>query len=780
MRLALSDGAYEAKSIIASAQRCVNLYSEQNPGDAPFPTTHYLTPGTLVVLPGITENAVRCTFRASNGEFFFVVGDTIYYADAAFVTETIGTIDPGTTPVSMQDNGLVVLICDGTVNLYAIDLSTHDFATVTGSNVYGSDRVDYVDTFFLLNIPNTNEWYISLSEINFEMLTGVVGSIVSGAISFPGDSGAIATGTITSTGTGYNDGTFTNIALTGGTGSGATAHLTISAGLVTTATINFKGINYTVGDVLTISATSLSIKASGTYTFNSGIPLNTETIILNGTTWTFVTSGATGNQTNIGVDLAATLTQLAIDLNASSNGGIAVATYTVSPTVLTILYKTAGTAGNAYTLAAGTYAGSISGGTLAGGVDGTGSGFQYTVLTTEGSYTNGTYPGVALTGGSGTGAVATIVVSNRVVSSVTLTTHGSGYVVGDVLSANTADIGGGQGTGFAYTVLTIGGGAFDSLDIATKNGYPDAIMGIIVMHREVWIIGTLTSEIWYNAGTADFPFQVLPGTFIEHGCIAKYSIAKQDLSVYWLSQDEQGQAIVIRGTDYTAKRISTFAIENEFATYGKISDAIGFTYQQEGHVFYVLTFPYANKTWVFDQAAGLWHQRAWTDNNGILNRHRMNCAANAYNMNIVGDWENGNLYKLDLNTYVDNIDGEGLNEDGSYPISRIRSWPALVNEGKRVVYQAFTADMQVGDDDGIIDGSTTSNPPLVSLRWSDDRGRTYGNAVEQSIGAQGQYLTQANWNRLGMGRGRVFELSWSIPASTALNGAWIQTTQAGS
>lgn len=668
MKLPLSDGAYQAKSIIASAQACINLYQETNPADAPFPSTHYLTPGINVLADGPDASAVRCTFRASNGDLYTVINTTVYYVDPSFTLNTLGTIGTTSSIVSMQDNGLVILLCDGSVNLYAIDLVTRTFAQVTGSNFYGADRVDYIDTFFALNRPGTNQWYISLSEVDFDMLTGAVGSILSGSIISGGNTGAIATGMIVASGTSYTDGVYAGISLTGGSGTGATATITVSGTVVTVVAITAGGINYVVGDVLSANATSIG---------------------------------------------------------------------------------------------------------------GTGSGFTYLISTIQGTYTNGTYTGVSLTGGTGSGAKATITVTNKFVTSVTITTPGMGYIVSDVLSASSATIGG-TGSGFTYTVDAIGGGAFDGLDIATKNGYPDPIQGLIVMHREIWLIGQLTTEIWYDAGAADFAFQVLPGTFIEHGCVAKYSIAKQDLSVYWLSQDEQGQTVVIRGTNYSATRISTFAIENEFSSYGTISDAIGFTYQQEGHVFYVLVFPSANKTWVFDQSTELWHQRGWTDNQGNLNRHRFNCLCNAYNKIIGGDWENGNLYQLDLNTYVDNVDGNGDNVDGSYPISRIRSWPAFVNEGNRITYKGFIADMEMGNDTGAIDGTTTLNPPMVSLRWSDDRGKTYGNKLEQSLGALGQYLTQLQWSRLGMGRGRVFELSWSVPARTALNGAWIVAESASS
>lgn len=71
-------------------------------------------------------------------------------------------------------------------------------------------------------------------------------------------------------------------------------------------------------------------------------------------------------------------------------------------------------------------------------------------------YTNGTYTNVPLTGGTGTGARATIVVSGAGIFSVTITTAGNGYVIGDVLSASAANIGG-TGSGFTITVATVSG-----------------------------------------------------------------------------------------------------------------------------------------------------------------------------------------------------------------------------------------------------------------------------------------------------------------------------------
>lgn len=334
---------------------------------------------------------------------------------------------------------------------------------------------------------------------------------------------------------------------------------------------------------------------------------------------------------------------------------------------------------------------------------------------------------------------------------------------------------------------------FDALYFASKNGYSDLLVSVIVTRREIWLIGERTTEIWYDAGLADFPFAIMPGPFIQHGCCAKYSVAQVNGAVFWLSQDQAGTNILARGEGYQAKRISTHALEQEWSKYSTTADAQGFCFQFGGHSFYQINFPTANHSWRWDENSELWHEAVYTDANGNENRHRASCAAFAYGLNVVADWQTGQLYEISPDVYTDN----------SAPMQFRRGFPHMMQDGRQAIYPGFVLDVEagtspdtvnqpgpfpfivppggdpvdtgpVGSSGGVLAGpAPIDTSPQVLLRWSDDRGRTWGNPIPQSFGATGQYLSQPSWNRLGRARDRVFEVYGVIPGRLAINGAFL-------
>ena len=259
--------------------------------------------------------------------------------------------------------------------------------------------------------------------------------------------------------------------------------------------------------------------------------------------------------------------------------------------------------------------------------------------------------------------------------------------------------------------------AFDALDFVNRSAKTDPIQVVVVTHRVLLIMGTQTTEIWWNSGGAQggvlsnntFPFQEFPNTLIQKGVGAIYSVAQINNVVFFLAADVSGDRQIYMIDNGNAARISTFAIENELSKYSIVSDAIGSVYQQDGHNFYVLSFPTGDATWCYDATTNQWHERVSIDSNGEEHQWRGRFTTMAYGKVICADFENANLYELDLNNYTEN----------GNPVKRVRSFPHQVDmqANRRVIFNQFIANMTVGT--GLSSGTGTQDVVAANFTAPD-------------------------------------------------------------
>ncbi len=317
-----------------------------------------------------------------------------------------------------------------------------------------------------------------------------------------------------------------------------------------------------------------------------------------------------------------------------------------------------------------------------------------------------------------------------------------------------------------FQITSLLGTAVEPLDFASAEGAPDLLISLICDHREIWLFGETSTEVFFNSGNADFPFERIQGAFMQQGCAAKNSPARFGGGVAWVSQNEQGQGMVVRSAGYQPQRISTHALELAIAGYSRIDDAIGYSYQVEGHEFYVLVFPSGNATWVYDSGTALWHERLWRNPaDGSLNRHRAQCVMSFAGRIICGDWENPYLYTWDLNTYTD---------DGGI-LPAIRQVPHVASADN--VWQFFHklwVDMEAGVG---LNGTVQGSDPQASLCWSDDGGHTFGTEMFAPMGKIGERRRRVNFRRLGKSRDRVFRLTITDPVKRVLLQAGCEMTE---
>lgn len=304
-------------------------------------------------------------------------------------------------------------------------------------------------------------------------------------------------------------------------------------------------------------------------------------------------------------------------------------------------------------------------------------------------------------------------------------------------------------------------GNWNPLSFASAEQSPDNITGLIVSGRDLWVFGPLSVELWYDAGTAPFPFARNTSVAFQIGLYAKYSLAQTQGSVFWLGGGAEGYGIIYRSVGYTPTRISTHAIEREIRTYAGIDDAYGFTYQENGHSFYVITFQTGNATWCYDLTTGLWHRRMYLNPaTGAYERWRAIGLAAFNGKTFVLDRTNLlNIYQLDSSTYTDAGD----------QILRVRTSPHVHSGMEWIFINRFQLDMQVGQ--GLSTGQ--GSDPQMILEYSKDGGSTWSAKLYRSMGKIGQFLTRVYWNRLGKARDIVFRVSTSEPVKVSIMGAYV-------
>ncbi len=202
------------------------------------------------------------------------------------------------------------------------------------------------------------------------------------------------------------------------------------------------------------------------------------------------------------------------------------------------------------------------------------------------------------------------------------------------------------------------GTSWDALDVAERSEGSDNIVSMIRNHREIWFLGSQTTEVWYDNGDPLFPFAPIQGVFLETGSAAPFCAVRADNTVLWLDRDERGDAIVRRANGYTPERISTYAVERalQSASDQNIDLAVAFAEQTQGHLFYWLYVPELETTWVYDVAEGLWHERAlWNATACVWEPHVAVCHAFGWGKHLVGDRLSDQVYELSLTYYDDQI-----------------------------------------------------------------------------------------------------------------------------
>jgi hypothetical protein len=528
--------------------------------------------------------------------------------------------------------------------------------------------------------------------------------------------------TATSLNQGGNNGIFASALNAGGTGYAPNDTFTVSAG-----NMDATGIVDTVGGSGTVTAYHIT-SAGSNYAINVGTP-------------TAQAGAQPGVGTGLTIDISAVGGAYAPNDTGTIQGGTTSAAYLVTSVDAT---------GNVLTY------------TITDG--GAGYVVQNNVMTATG----GAQPGIGI---GFTINIATVAITNSfnplpngtLLGPISFVAYVEGFFVALLSNSNQ----------FQWS-SPLDATTWDPLDTNKVSVFAGNVLSMFADHNELWFWGERQSQPYALTGSAN-TFDIIPGAFIEAGIFAPNSPVRLDNSIFWLGGDERGAGVVWRANGYTPQRVSNhaieFALQGYLTQYGAagLNNVVGYSYQDQGHGFYVLYFPTPSATWVYDVATGMWAQRGrWNAATGIFTAHNSQCHIFAFGKHLVGDWASGKIYNMNISFYDD---------DGN-PIRRVRRARHSSSNQSWVFHKVLQIYIEtgVGPQPPLLDGAGNPRDPMINMRFSDDGGFTWSSELSAGIGQAGEYSKRVMFRRLGRSRSRVYELSASDPVPYRLVGAFLDVS----
>lgn len=306
----------------------------------------------------------------------------------------------------------------------------------------------------------------------------------------------------------------------------------------------------------------------------------------------------------------------------------------------------------------------------------------------------------------------------------------------------------------------IGDAVFDALDYASAELIPDHLVCVKVIGNEIWLFGRSTIEVWQPTADPDLPFRSILGRNFAYGCFDRATVAKLENTLFWVAREDR----IVMMTGPNPKPISDPFIE---AMLRQVPDSVvdgrptitGFIASDEnGHTYYVVNLnqvfdgvsyqpPIAS--YAYDVKTGSWARWKTYGSEGFEGHYAAPFGDGRF---LVGG-PTGQLNFLTADVYADS--------NGAI----VQEWSGWLDLVQTLRCTNVILDCTVGSNPSQL------TEAYVEMRWSDDRGRTWGTWESQPLGYGGDFSLIPIWtsleNQLGaMGRpGRLF--SWRMSAALA-------------
>ena len=315
------------------------------------------------------------------------------------------------------------------------------------------------------------------------------------------------------------------------------------------------------------------------------------------------------------------------------------------------------------------------------------------------------------------------------------------------------------GTDEYYTSANEDPTSWGALDFGTAENNPDEILALAATFKDLYLIGKNVSEIHYNSKNPDFPFEAYPGGVVEIGIRAPHSLAKGSIGLFFLASNAEGDAFVVNMNGPQYQVISDFDTAYSINNLSVTTDAIGSLYRKDGETFYVLTFPSADKTYVYDINTKLWHERKSRN----VGRWIGSGVGYVGEKHIVGEFNSGKFYTLSNAVYT----------EGGAILERTRQCQIFHSKGLNLEHRELELVIQAGV--GLTTGQ--GSDPQIMMDYSDDFGRTWSSELWATMGKIGKYETRLIWDKLGDAENRIYRFKVTDPVNFSIVNAFVDVVE---
>ena len=288
--------------------------------------------------------------------------------------------------------------------------------------------------------------------------------------------------------------------------------------------------------------------------------------------------------------------------------------------------------------------------------------------------------------------------------------------------------------------------SYNALNIFQKNRVAEYATGIKALHGQLWVCGETSIEPYFNSGS---PFERSQDSLLNIGVSNIDTMcASSDSSMYFLAEQSGGGYMIVQAKQDQFGPISE-NIRDDLKVLTTVRDAFAYIYKQADHEFYVITFPTDAKTFVYDITTQSWHERQ-SYVSGSYTRHLSNFCISCYNKIIIGDYQSGNLYTMDISVYT---------EAGTAIRRQLVTYP-FYSEGKYITGHKLEVLFESGVGTSLIDiyFSKDDGHTFTAFSPTRDVGSTYGAGT-------------LVYDRLGMSKSWQFKVVTTTTAKPVMLGA---------